>query len=69
MLRISRSASTSRSVIVGDVSASQPLRETAEHGPLGRMGRPGEIANAVAWLISPEASFLTGSDIEVTGGV
>jgi NAD(P)-dependent dehydrogenase (short-subunit alcohol dehydrogenase family) len=50
-------------------SSSQQLRDAAEHSPLGRMGQPGEIANAVSWLLSPEASFVTGSDISVTGGL
>ncbi len=42
--------------------------EAAEHSPLGRMGRPDEIAATVSWLVSPEASFVTGSDIAVAGG-
>jgi NAD(P)-dependent dehydrogenase (short-subunit alcohol dehydrogenase family) len=45
------------------------VREAAEHSPLGRIGRPEEIANAVSWLVSPEASFVTGSDITVSGGL
>jgi NAD(P)-dependent dehydrogenase (short-subunit alcohol dehydrogenase family) len=35
---------------------------------MGRIGRPEEIAAAVSWLISPEASFITGSDFTVSGG-
>jgi NAD(P)-dependent dehydrogenase (short-subunit alcohol dehydrogenase family) len=45
------------------------LRDKARYGPLGRMGRPDEIAAAVSWLISPEASYVTGSDITVAGGL
>jgi NAD(P)-dependent dehydrogenase (short-subunit alcohol dehydrogenase family) len=45
------------------------VQEAAEHSPLGRMGRPDEIAAAVSWLVSPQASFITGSDITVSGGL
>lgn len=33
------------------------------------VGQPAEIAAAVSWLISPEASYVTGSDITVAGGL
>ncbi|MEC3975660.1 SDR family oxidoreductase [Amycolatopsis sp. H20-H5] len=36
--------------------------------PLGRPGRPGEIAEAVLWLLSPAASYATGTVLEVGGG-
>ena len=36
--------------------------------PIGRCGEPEEIANAVAWLISEEASYATGSILTVSGG-
>lgn len=37
--------------------------------PLGRLGRPEEIAATYAWLASDEASYINGAVIEVSGGV
>jgi 3-oxoacyl-[acyl-carrier protein] reductase len=39
-----------------------------EKVPLGRLGRPEEIANTYAWLASDEASYINGAVIEVSGG-
>jgi NAD(P)-dependent dehydrogenase (short-subunit alcohol dehydrogenase family) len=36
--------------------------------PLGRFGQPNDIANAVAWLSSPEAAYVTGQTIVIDGG-
>jgi len=36
--------------------------------PMGRVGRPGEIANVVLWLCSDAASYVTGQSISVDGG-
>ena len=36
--------------------------------PFGRPGTPEELARAAAWLVSREASYVTGTELEVTGG-
>jgi NAD(P)-dependent dehydrogenase (short-subunit alcohol dehydrogenase family) len=39
----------------------------AQH-PLGRLGQPEDIANAIAFLCSDDAAFITGSELVVDGG-
>lgn len=43
--------------------------ELANRHPIGRLGLPSEIAQAVLWLSSDAASFVTGTDLEVDGGL
>ena len=44
-------------------------RSVADDTPLGRWGRPQDVADAAVYLASPEAAFLTGQAINVNGGV
>jgi NAD(P)-dependent dehydrogenase (short-subunit alcohol dehydrogenase family) len=43
-------------------------RVAADYHPLGRVGDPREVAQAVVYLCSDEASFITGTDLAVDGG-
>lgn len=36
--------------------------------PMGRVGEPAEIAEAIGWLLSDRASFVTGATLDVSGG-
>jgi len=64
-----RSNSVSPGVIDTELASSPELQDWGAGGPMGRIGRPDEIAATVAWLISPESSYVTGTDILVSGGL
>ena len=47
----------------------QAYAEIAKNVPIGRAGRPEEIASAVLWLCSPGASYVVGHALTVDGGM
>lgn len=59
-------------IIDTDIHASGGLPDRAQQSapqiPMQRPGRADEIAQAIVWLLSPEASYTTGAILDVTGG-
>ena len=45
-----------------------PFKGQVERIPLGRVGQPEDVANAVLFLASDEAAHVTGANIPVDGG-
>jgi len=77
-LEVGRSGVTVNAIMPGITDTAMPrendpegkrLPLLAEQNPMGRIGRPEDIANAMAFLASDDASYITGQTIAVNGGV
>jgi NAD(P)-dependent dehydrogenase (short-subunit alcohol dehydrogenase family) len=46
-----------------------PVRRKQVEAAVGKVGQPGQIAEAIAWLVSPEAAFVHGETLIADGGI
>ena len=57
----------------GDVrrlaEAAEQVKGLVENVPLGRLGRADDVAQAVLFLCSPHAGYITGATLHVNGGM
>ena len=56
-------------LIETDMTHDLPMDEIKKTIPLRRMGQPKEVASAVAFLVSDDASYITRQVISVNGGL
>jgi NAD(P)-dependent dehydrogenase (short-subunit alcohol dehydrogenase family) len=56
-------------MLLGVLGSEEALDRMGSSHPLGRIGRPEEIADAVAWLFSNESSYVTGQSLTLDGGL
>jgi NAD(P)-dependent dehydrogenase (short-subunit alcohol dehydrogenase family) len=62
---------TGRTQLMENIASTHPQQQElmAKEIPMGRLGEPEEMARAVIWLCSDDASFITGHALSVDGGV
>ncbi len=57
-----------KEALVKGKTVDEIAEEAARATPLGRIGTPGDVAAAVAFFASPDADYLTGEILNITGG-
>lgn len=51
------------------ISVAEAMQQFAQRLPMGHMGQPDDLGSLAAWLLSPQAGYLSGQTISVDGGV
>ena len=64
-----RSGENGNELLASSETGQQRAKMIAATVPLGRIGRPDEIAKAVVFLASDDSSYVTGIELFVDGGV
>jgi NAD(P)-dependent dehydrogenase (short-subunit alcohol dehydrogenase family) len=57
-----------RTTIHDDAGAPGRADRVGSRTPLGRAGEPREVADAIGWVLSDQASYVTGTTLRVAGG-
>lgn len=55
-------------LVLGGVDSPENRKKITDGIPLGRWAKPSDVANAVCYLASDEADFITGVEFPVDGG-
>lgn len=64
-----RPGMTETDIFDSNIGLKEARRLAGQNVPMGRMATPDEIADAVLWLCGDDASYVTGTNIDVTGGI
>jgi A-factor type gamma-butyrolactone 1'-reductase (1S-forming) len=56
-------------MLLDEFGTQEALDKMSAVHPIGRIGRPEEIADAVGWLFSDRSSFYTGQSLTLDGGL
>lgn len=53
----------------GLIMPKEAINQLIQQTPLGRLGQPTDIADAVAFLVGDDAHWITGQNIQINGGI
>jgi 3-oxoacyl-[acyl-carrier protein] reductase len=62
------SPGTTDTELLRSTNTPEALQAFGAMSPLGRLGQPGDVADVVGFLVSPEGRWLTGQNLRATGG-